>query len=164
MTKQEILKKRSTLSVVDSSSLTKQRTKSIANQQESNLINTINGTSLTQSAAPSTSSHQRTFSLGLFSKETKDQNQKDIKDYVEEIIIQVINEKKSTKEAFLDNLSKSLACKRSIKANEFLSATQISYLLEDLIKCSNPYTCPHGRPIIIKHSKYQVEKWFKRIQ
>lgn len=91
-------------------------------------------------------------------------NQKDIKDYVEEIIIQVINEKKSTKEAFLDNLSKSLACKRSIKANEFLSATQISYLLEDLIKCSNPYTCPHGRPIIIKHSKYQVEKWFKRIQ
>lgn len=91
-------------------------------------------------------------------------NQKDAKDFIEEIIMQIIKGKKSTKEEFLDNISKSLACKRSVKANEFLSTNQISYLLEDLIKCSNPYTCPHGRPIIIKYSKYQVEKWFKRVQ
>ncbi len=88
--------------------------------------------------------------------------QNDVKEYVEDIIMQVIREKKSTKEEFLDGISKSLACKRSIKANEFMSPIQISYLLEDLIKCENPYTCPHGRPIIIKYSKSQVEKWFKR--
>lgn len=88
--------------------------------------------------------------------------QNDVKEYVEDIIMQVIREKKSTKEEFLDGISKSLACKRSIKANEFMSPTQISYLLEDLIKCENPYTCPHGRPIIIKYSRNQVEKWFKR--
>ena len=88
--------------------------------------------------------------------------QGDVKDYTEDIIMQIIKEKKSTKEEFLDGISKSLACKRSIKANEYLSPTQISYLLEDLIKCTNPYTCPHGRPIIIKYSKTQVEKWFKR--
>lgn len=88
--------------------------------------------------------------------------QNDVKEYVEDIIMQVIREKKSTKEEFLDGISKSLACKRSIKANEFMSPTQISYLLEDLIKCDNPYTCPHGRPIIIKYSRSQVEKWFKR--
>lgn len=87
-----------------------------------------------------------------------------INEYVEEIITQVINNKKSTKLDFLDHLAKSLACKRSIKGNEFVSTLQIEYLLEDLVKCKNPFTCPHGRPIIIKHSKYEIEKWFKRVQ
>ena len=85
-------------------------------------------------------------------------------EYVEEIITQVINNKRSSKLDFLDNLAKSLACKRSIKGNEFVSKLQIEYLLEDLVKCHNPYTCPHGRPIIIKYSKYEIEKWFKRVQ
>ena len=85
MTKQEIIKKRSTMSVLESSSLTKQsnettpkqRTQPITNQQETNLIHSINGTSSTQSSSParsSTSSHNRSFSFGFFSKETKDQN------------------------------------------------------------------------------------------
>ena len=87
-----------------------------------------------------------------------------INEYVEEIITQVINNKRSSKLDFLDNLAKSLACKRSIKGNEFVSKLQIEYLLEDLVKCHNPYTCPHGRPIIIKYSKYEIEKWFKRVQ
>ncbi len=91
-------------------------------------------------------------------------NQTIANDYIEDIFMQVIRDKKSTKMEFLDNLSKSLACKRSIKGNEFIGRNQIEFLLEDLIKCSNPYTCPHGRPIIIKYSKYQVEKWFKRVQ
>lgn len=91
-------------------------------------------------------------------------NQSIANDYIEDVFMQVIREKKSSKEEFLDNLAKSLACKRSIKGNEFIGKTQIDFLLEDLVKCSNPYTCPHGRPIIIKYSKYQIEKWFKRVQ
>ncbi len=91
-------------------------------------------------------------------------NQSIASDYIEDVFMQVIREKKSTKEEFLDNLAKSLACKRSIKGNEFIGKTQIDFLIEDLVKCSNPYTCPHGRPIIIKYSKYQIEKWFKRVQ
>lgn len=91
-------------------------------------------------------------------------NQSIASDYIEDVFMQVIREKKSTKEEFLDNLAKSLACKRSIKGNEFIGKAQIDFLLEDLVKCSNPYTCPHGRPIIIKYSKYQIEKWFKRVQ
>lgn len=91
-------------------------------------------------------------------------NQSIASDYIEDVFMKVIREKKSTKEEFLDNLAKSLACKRSIKGNEFIGKTQIDFLLEDLVKCSNPYTCPHGRPIIIKYSKYQIEKWFKRVQ
>ena len=36
-------------------------------------------------------------------------------------------------------------------------------MLDDLRNTSNPYTCPHGRPIIIKFDKYEIEKWFKRV-
>ena len=87
-----------------------------------------------------------------------------VNEYVEEIINQVINNKKQERMEFLDNMAKSLACKKSVRGNEYLSSMQIEFLLEDLVKCSNPYTCPHGRPIIVKYSKYEIEKWFKRVQ
>ena len=86
-----------------------------------------------------------------------------VNEYVEEIITQVINNKKETRMEFLDNMAKSLACKKSVRGNEYLSQMQVEFLLEDLVKCSNPYTCPHGRPIIVKYSKYEIEKWFKRV-
>lgn len=84
-------------------------------------------------------------------------------EFVEEIITQIISGKKTTKVEFLNSLAKSLACKKSIKANEYHSAIEIEYLLEDLKNTSNPFTCPHGRPIIIKFDKYEIEKWFKRV-
>lgn len=85
------------------------------------------------------------------------------KEYVEEIITHIIYNKKSQKHEFMDGLAKSLACKKSIKANQYVSSLEISYLLHDLAKCENPYTCPHGRPVIISYSKYEIEKWFKRV-
>lgn len=86
------------------------------------------------------------------------------KEFVEEILSHIMNDRKTEKYQFLDNIAKSLACKKSVKANEYLSQNQVDYILEDLEKCNNPYTCPHGRPIIIKYSKYEIEKWFKRVQ
>ncbi len=85
------------------------------------------------------------------------------KEFVEEIITQIISGRKSTKIEFLNSLAKSLACKKSIKANEYHSQIEIEYILDDLKNTSNPFTCPHGRPIIIKFDKYEIEKWFKRI-
>ena len=85
------------------------------------------------------------------------------KEFVEEVIFQMLNNRKSQKHQFLESMAKSLACKRSIKANEFLNPLQIEYLLEDLGKCDNPYTCPHGRPVIVKFNNYEIEKWFKRV-
>ena len=85
------------------------------------------------------------------------------KEFVEEIITQIINGRKSTKAEFLNSLAKSLACKKSIKANEYHNPAEIEYMLEDLKNTNNPFTCPHGRPIIIKFDKYEIEKWFKRI-
>ena len=54
------------------------------------------------------------------------------------------------------------ACKFAIKANETLKIEEIEQLLFDLSKCANPYNCPHGRPTLIKLTKNEVEKMFKR--
>ncbi len=54
------------------------------------------------------------------------------------------------------------ACKAAIKANDMISNDEISSLLEDLDKCENPFSCPHGRPTFIKISKDDMEKRFKR--
>lgn len=85
------------------------------------------------------------------------------KEFVEEIIFSIINNRKTEKHQFLDALAKSLACKKSIKANEFVSKQEIEYLLKELADCENPFTCPHGRPVIVKFSSYEIEKWFKRV-
>ena len=62
-----------------------------------------------------------------------------------------------------DSLAKQMACKASIKANEFVDKEAVSVLMKDLDNCENPYNCPHGRPTIISMSTYEIEKKFKRI-
>ena len=54
------------------------------------------------------------------------------------------------------------ACRAAIKAGQELSFRQMQILLDQLSKTSNPYTCPHGRPTIIKFSSHDFAKMFKR--
>ena len=54
------------------------------------------------------------------------------------------------------------ACKAAVKSGDILSNSEIYALIESLINCDNPYTCPHGRPTIIEFSKYDIEKAFLR--
>lgn len=56
-----------------------------------------------------------------------------------------------------------MACKMSIKGNQRVSLIEVEHLLDELMKLENPYQCPHGRPTIIKMSKYEIDKKFKRI-
>ena len=56
-----------------------------------------------------------------------------------------------------------MSCKGSIKANHHLTQQQMEQLLEDLRKADHPFTCPHGRPVLIHFSTTDVEKMFKRI-
>lgn len=56
-----------------------------------------------------------------------------------------------------------MACKMSIKGNQRVSLMEVEHLLDELMKLENPYQCPHGRPTIIKMSKYEIDKKFKRI-
>ena len=55
------------------------------------------------------------------------------------------------------------SCKMSIKANQVLTDVEMNKVISDLYKCKNPFTCPHGRPIITKMEKKDLEKMFKRI-
>jgi len=56
-----------------------------------------------------------------------------------------------------------MACKAAVKAMDNLSEKEINKLFDDLKITENPYTCPHGRPVIIAITKTQLEKMFKRI-
>lgn len=55
------------------------------------------------------------------------------------------------------------SCKASIKANQSLSRPEMEVLLDRLSQAKIPYTCPHGRPIVISFSTYELEKMFKRV-
>lgn len=56
-----------------------------------------------------------------------------------------------------------ISCKGALKANKSLSKEEIRSLLESLAAMENPYTCVHGRPIILTLDKKEFEKRFKRI-
>ncbi len=58
----------------------------------------------------------------------------------------------------------SISCKKAVKANDRLSFIEAKSLIEQILKLENPFSCPHGRPTIIKMTKYEIEKLFKRIQ
>ncbi|WP_314587807.1 DNA mismatch repair endonuclease MutL [Paenibacillus terrigena] len=55
------------------------------------------------------------------------------------------------------------SCKASIKANQKLTTLEAEVLIERLAACKQPYTCPHGRPIVVSFSTYELEKMFKRV-
>ncbi|STY35039.1 DNA mismatch repair protein mutL [Listeria fleischmannii subsp. coloradonensis] len=56
-----------------------------------------------------------------------------------------------------------MSCKKSIKANHYLTTSDMEALLDELRAASDPFTCPHGRPVIIKYTTYELEKMFKRV-
>ncbi|MFA6984359.1 MAG: DNA mismatch repair protein MutL, partial [Sedimentibacter sp.] len=56
------------------------------------------------------------------------------------------------------------ACVKSVKSGDKLHTSEVRALLNDLRMTDNPYTCPHGRPVIIKMTRYEIEKMFERIQ
>ncbi len=87
---------------------------------------------------------------------------KDDNSVLNDIILEVLKDNTVNLEA-IERLSiASKACKMSIKANHQLTHEQQVSLLKQLSVCHNPLNCPHGRPTIIKISKYDIEKLFKR--
>ena len=77
-----------------------------------------------------------------------------------EVLIE--QEKNFSVEKFNEKAAITLSCKMAIKANQNISFEEMESLIDDLRKCDNPYTCPHGRPTVIFYSNYELEKLFKR--
>jgi DNA mismatch repair protein MutL len=54
------------------------------------------------------------------------------------------------------------SCKMAVKAGEALSMEEMERLIDDLMKCENPFVCPHGRPIIVSLSNWELDRKFRR--
>lgn len=66
-------------------------------------------------------------------------------------------------ESFGDEMRKSIACQASVKINMPLSREKMEWMIANLLKTRTPQVCPHGRPIILRISHYEIEKNFRRI-
>lgn len=85
------------------------------------------------------------------------------KELMEEMIEQLLLMKKVDIHKLREEAAIMMSCKASIKANHHLRQDEIQALLDKLRSTSDPFTCPHGRPIIIHYSTYEMEKMFKRV-
>jgi len=65
-------------------------------------------------------------------------------------------------ESFADQMRKSMACQAAVKINMPLTMEKMDYLVRELLKTNTPQVCPHGRPIILRISHYEIEKNFER--
>lgn len=82
---------------------------------------------------------------------------------IRDIVDQLIKEQQINIHKLREETAILMSCKKSIKANHYLTTQDMQRLLDDLRTCEEPFTCPHGRPIIIKFTKYEMEKMFKRV-
>lgn len=87
----------------------------------------------------------------------------DAKLIVETILNQIILDNKVDIGKLRESVAIMMSCKGSIKANQYINEYEIKELLQSLCDCEQPYTCPHGRPIIVKMTKHEIEKLFKRV-
>jgi len=84
-------------------------------------------------------------------------------DIIEDLIEQVLTTKTADVKKMREAAAIMMSCKKSIKANHYLTKEQMVALLDDLREADNPFTCPHGRPVLIHFTTYEVEKMFKRV-
>ncbi|MEK4426302.1 DNA mismatch repair endonuclease MutL [Solibacillus sp. FSL K6-1523] len=82
---------------------------------------------------------------------------------IEELIEQVLKTRKTDIKKLREAAAIMMSCKKSIKANHFLDKEQMERLITDLRAAENPFTCPHGRPVLVHFTTYEVEKMFKRV-
>lgn len=85
------------------------------------------------------------------------------KEIIEEMIEQLLTMRKVDIKQLREEAAIMMSCKASIKANRYLQMNEVQALLDELRRSSDPFTCPHGRPIIIHYSTYEMEKMFKRV-
>ena len=80
------------------------------------------------------------------------------KETLDEINTVARTAKQEKEEKFLATV----ACKAAVKAHMKLTKEEVDSLMAKLLELPNPFTCPHGRPTVIKMSKYEIERKFAR--
>ncbi|MCI2934366.1 DNA mismatch repair endonuclease MutL [Staphylococcus haemolyticus] len=82
---------------------------------------------------------------------------------IQDMVELVLNDKKINVKKMREDAAIMMSCKKSIKANHYLKNNEMADLIDQLREAEDPFTCPHGRPIIINFSNYELEKLFKRV-
>lgn len=82
---------------------------------------------------------------------------------IQDMVELVLNDKKISVKKMREDAAIMMSCKKSIKANHYLKNNEMADLIDQLREAEDPFTCPHGRPIIINFSNYELEKLFKRV-
>ncbi len=62
----------------------------------------------------------------------------------------------------LERVAAQVACKAAVKARRALEPAEIERLLADLARAKDPYSCPHGRPTVLRISRAEIERAFRR--
>ena len=83
-------------------------------------------------------------------------------DIIREILMDLGNMHETTAKEIRQACLATTACRAAIKAGEELNMRQMEILLDELSTTAFPYTCPHGRPTILKFSSEDLAKMFKR--
>ena len=86
----------------------------------------------------------------------------DTKELFLETLDEINTVARTAKQEIEERFIATVACKAAVKANMALTKQEVESLMEKLLKLSNPFTCPHGRPTAIRMSKTDIEKKFER--
>lgn len=89
--------------------------------------------------------------------------QEEAEEIIKDMIEHVLEHKKVDVRKIREEAAIMMSCKKSIKANHYLKNNEMADLVNQLRETEDPFTCPHGRPIIINFSNYELERLFKRI-
>lgn len=88
----------------------------------------------------------------------------EIKDAVSDIITMLMENQNNIAKQLCEEALHIIACKRALKGNHTMTNEEMKSLAEQVLALEDGInTCPHGRPIMIRMSKYSLEKQFKRI-
>ncbi len=86
----------------------------------------------------------------------------DTKDLFLETLDEINTVARTAKQEKEEKFIATVACKAAVKANMALTVQEVEALMDKLLELPNPFTCPHGRPTVIKMTKYDIERKFAR--
>lgn len=88
----------------------------------------------------------------------------EVEEIIKDLIEYVLAHKTMNIAKFREEAAIMMSCKKSIKANHYLTKEDMTSLINQLREMEDPFACPHGRPIIINFTNYELERLFKRVQ
>ena len=86
----------------------------------------------------------------------------DFDEIITEIARNFMMNKHNPQTHYFDDMLHTMACKAAIKANDNNLTEELQYLTDEIFSDNTIRHCPHGRPVMFKISKYELEKQFKR--